>query len=233
MKKDDKNYVKKRRLVSILSLLAFAGVIIALTLLFTRVFAPYLRSAEEFRAYLRAFGWKGRIILFLLQCVQVIIALIPGEVIELGAGYAYGALEGGLICLAGVAVSSSVIFLLTKKAGVSLVEAFIPREKIDSLRFINSEKKLKRTIFLLFLIPGTPKDLLTYFAGLTKIRLSEFLIITLIARIPSVVSSTVSGHLLGKENYLTAAIVYAVTIVISALGYYIYNRIVAKKKPVS
>lgn len=227
---NEKNYLRKRRIFGIASLLVFLIILVLLTLLFTRYFAPYLRSSEEFRVFLEAFGWKGRFILLGLQFLQVIIAFIPGEVVELGAGYAYGAVEGTLICLAGVAASSSLIFLLTKKVGIGLVEMFISREKISELRFINSEYKLKRLVFLLFFIPGTPKDVLTYFVGLTELRLSQFLSLTLIARIPSVVSSTICGQMLGSRDYLTAAIVYAVTGAVSILGYCLYNRFIKKRK---
>ena len=223
--RDEEHYRKKRRIFSLVSLILFAVVMVLLTLLFVCVLAPYLHSTEELRAFLKQYGFRGRFILLGLQCLQVIVAFIPGEIVELGAGYAYGALEGTLLCLAGVAISSSAIFLLTKKLGVKLVEMFIPREKIDRLRFINSEKKLRRTIFLLFFIPGTPKDVLTYFVGLTKITLSEFLAITLVARIPSVVSSTICGHMVGKEDYKTALIVYAITAVVSGLGYLLYNKL--------
>lgn len=227
---NDANYQRKRKVVGIASLLVFLIILILLTLLFTRCFAPYLRSSEEFRAFLETFGWKGRFILLGLQFLQVIIAFIPGEVVELGAGYAYGAIEGTLLCMAGVAASSSLIFLLTKKVGISLVEMFISREKINELRFINSEYKLKRLVFLLFFIPGTPKDVLTYFVGLTNLRLSQFLSLTLIARIPSVVSSTICGQMLGSRDYITAAIVYAITGGVSILGYCLYNRFVKKRK---
>lgn len=226
----DKQYKKRRKRFAVISIAGFLLVILLLTYLFIRVFSPYMHSAEEFQAFLESYGWRGRWILFGLQCAQVVIALIPGEVIELGAGFAYGAIEGTLVCVAGIAVSSSFIFFLTRKFGAPLVELFISREKIDTLRFINSEKKLKRLIFLLFFIPGTPKDVLTYFAGLTKIRLSEFLIITLVARIPSLLSSTLCGGFLGNKNYLSAAIIYAITAVISIGGYLLYNRIVAKKQ---
>lgn len=223
-------YTKKRKLFSLISLILFVIVILLLTLLFTKVLAPYMSSSEELHTFLDSFGWKGYFILFGLQCLQIIVAFIPGEIIELGAGYAYGAIGGMLICLLGVAVSSSAIFLLTKKIGTPLVETFISREKIHELRFINSEKKLKRTIFLLFLIPGTPKDVLTYFAGLTDIRLSEFLGLTLIARIPSVISSTVCGQFLGKEDYRTAIIVYAITGVVSVGGYFLYNKVLQRHR---
>ncbi len=227
---NDVQYQKRRKLIGGISILVFILVIVLLTYLFSKVFAPYMQSTEEFQAFLDAYGWRGRLILLGIQCVQVVVALIPGEVVELGAGYAYGAIEGTLICLVGVALSSSLIFLLTKKIGTPLVELFISREKINDLRFINSEKKLKRLLFLLFFIPGTPKDILTYFAGLTDIRLSSFLGITLVARIPSLVSSTLCGRLLGKEDYLNAAIVYAITGIISLTGYLLYNKIVQRNQ---
>ena len=168
--------------------------------------------------------WQGR------DRWDLFMALIPGEVIELGAGYAYGAVEGLLICLAGVAVSSAAIFLLVKKLGTPMVELFISREKIQQFKFINSEKKLKRLVFLLFLIPGTPKDALTYFVGLTEMKLSTFLGLSLLARIPSVVSSTISGQLLGDKDFLTAGIVYAITGVISIAGYLIYSYVMKKRE---
>ncbi len=232
MKKHDENksYLRRRRLVSVGSLLLFSVVLVLLTLLVVKVLSPFMTSTEEFRAFLDTFGWPGRFILFGLQVLQVIVAFIPGEIIELGAGYAYGAFEGTLICLAGVALSSALVFLLTKKVGVRLAEAFISQDKIRELRFINSEKKLKRLVFLLFFIPGTPKDVLTYFVGLTDMNLSQFLTITLTARIPSVLSSTLCGQMLGVQDYKTAIIVYAITGVCSAVGYWLYNKILKKRR---
>lgn len=227
---DEARYLRRRKWFSAVSLLLFAVVLVLLTLWFTRVLAPYLGSTEELRAFLDGYGWTGRFILFGLQCIQVVIALIPGEVVELGAGYAYGAIEGTLVCLAGVALSSSLIFMLVKKIGMPMVEMFIPREKINQLRFINNTRKLKRLVFLLFFIPGTPKDILTYFVGLTELTISQFLAITLVARIPSVVSSTICGQMLGDKHFWTAGIVYAITAVISGLGYLIYRAITNRKK---
>lgn len=230
MKGTDLQYQRRRKWFGAVSLLIFAVVLLLLTLFFSHILAPYLRSTEELRSFLDGYGWKGYLILMGLQCLQVIIALIPGEVVELGAGYAYGAVRGTLICLTGVAISSTLIFLLVKKVGISLVEMFMPREKIQQLRFINNEQKLKRVVFLLFFIPGTPKDILTYFVGLTNMKLSEFLLITMIARIPSILSSTISGQMLGDEHFVTAGIVYAITGAISILGYVLYNHIILLKQ---
>ena len=156
-------------------------------------FIRQISSPEEFRSYIESLGWKGRFVFLGLQCLQIVVAFIPGEIIEVGAGYAFGPLEGTFLCMAGAALASSFVFALTKKWGAKLVEMFVSREKINELRLINSERKLNRVIFILFFVPGTPKDLFTYFAGLTRIKLHEFLVISILARIPSVVSSTIGG----------------------------------------
>lgn len=223
------HYSWGRKVLALLSIFAFVGILIFLTVFFTRVLSPYLHTAESLRTFLDSYGWKGRFLLFGLQCLQIVVALLPGEVIELGAGYAYGAVEGALICLSGVALSSSLIFLFVKKMGAPLVEVFISREKLQQLRFINNESKLKRLVFLLFFIPGTPKDALTYFVGLTSLRLPQFLALSLIARIPSVISSTVCGQMLGDRNYITAAIVFVITAGLSFLGYKLYSHLIRNK----
>jgi len=161
--------------------------------------------------------------------LQVFIALIPGELLESAAGFIFGPLVGTALCYLGIALASTLVFLLTRRFGVRLVEVFVSREKINQLRFLNTAKKRDLLIFLVFFIPGTPKDLLTYFVGLTEIKLGSFLAISLAARIPSVITSTFGGHLLGEGNYTRAIVVYALTAAISLLGMVGYNRWVKDK----
>lgn len=186
-------------------------------------------SQESFRDYIRSFGAWGWLVMLGLQFLQVFIALIPGEFVETAAGFAFGPVFGTLICYIGVAAASSVVFLLVRRFGIKLVEVFVSREKINELKFINTEKKRNYLIFFLFFIPGTPKDLLTYFVGLTDIKLGTFLAISLIARIPSVVSSTFGGHLLGVGEYWDAVILYGVTGVVSLIGLMVYNKFINRK----
>lgn len=233
MEKKDQNadcYRTRRRWFCGISFGLFLLLSLLLTVFFVRILSPYLKSTELLRAFLDSYGWKGRFLLLGIQCLQVVVALIPGEVIELGAGYAYGAVEGTLLCLLGVTLSSAAVFLLTKKLGVPMVETFISREKLHQFRFFNSEEKRKRILFVLFFIPGTPKDALTYLAGLTTIQLPQFLFITLLARIPSILSSTISGQMLGDKDYRTAIIVYAITAIISITGYLFYQKLTKQVK---
>ena len=218
---DDRHYDRKRKLLAGIS----AAVVVILALLATWFIWCWLTSfsREGLRDYIRSFGAAGWLVFLALQILQVFIALIPGELLESAAGFVFGSVFGTLLCYAGIAIASSLVFVLTRKFGVKLVQVFVSREKINQLRFLNTEKKRDVLIFIAFFIPGTPKDLLTYFAGLTEIKLSTFLVITLVARLPSVVTSTFGGHLLGEGEYVLAVIVYAATAVISLLGMLGYN----------
>ncbi len=227
---NDKKLLKKKRIIAVVSLIIVLALAGLLTYFFGIKFGRVATNGVEFDEYIKNFGYFGWLVAVGIQILQVVIALIPGEVVEIGMGYAYGWLWGTLLCMLGVAIGSSGIFLLVKKYGIRFVELFVDSDKINQLKFINSEKKLKRTTFILFFIPGTPKDLLTYFIGLTRINLGEFLGITLIARIPSVVSSTIGGNFMGRQQYLEAIILFVVTAIVSLIGIGVYNKIVEKKK---
>ena len=221
-------YERKRKWLAGISIAVVALLVVLLTLFIWNWLRSF--SQDDFRDYIQSFGPLGWLVLLGLQFLQVFIALIPGELLETAAGYAFGPWVGTAICYVGVGLASSLIFALTRRYGVKLVEIFVARERINELRFLNTERKRNNLIFLLYFIPGTPKDLLTYFVGLTDIKLSQFLILSMIARIPSVISSTFGGHLLGEERYTGAIILYGVTGVVSAIGLLGYNTYLKKKQ---
>lgn len=225
---DDTHYKHRRKRLAGIS----TAVLVILALLITWFLWRWLASfsQEGLRDYIRSFGAAGWLVFLVLQILQVFIALIPGELLESVAGFAFGPVLGTLLCYAGVAIASSLVFILTRRFGVKLVEVFTSREKINQLRFLNTEKKRNFLIFLAFFIPGTPKDLFTYFVGLTEIKLGTFLAISLVARIPSVITSTFGGHLLGEGEYTIAVIIYAVTAFISLLGMLGYNAWVKRRE---
>ena len=219
-------YSRRKKWLSGISL----AVVVVLAVLLTLFIAGWLRSFSdsEFRDYIQSFGATGWLVFLGLQFLQVFIALIPGELLETAAGFAFGPWFGTLLCYLGVGLASALVFALTRRFGVKLVEVFITREKINELRFLNTEKKRNGLIFLVYFIPGTPKDLLTYFAGLTDIKFSTFLVISMVARTPSVLSSTFGGHLLGGGNYTGAIWLYSITGAISIIGLMLYNAYVRR-----
>ena len=124
---------------------------------------PLVRFASEperFRAWVDAKGVSARLYYMGMVIVQVIIALIPGEPFEIAAGYAFGAVEGTVLCLIASAIGSMLVFGLVRRYGIRLVEVFFPREQLRSLRFLRASPKRDYLYLLLFMIPGTPKELL-------------------------------------------------------------------------
>ncbi len=226
---EDAAYQRRRRIISVISFCILALLFIVLTITVGKPLMKFVSDPEQFQAWVDTNGIWGRLAMIGLIVLQVVVAVIPGEVFEIGAGYAFGAWEGMFLCLIGAAIGSAIIYGFTKVFGIKMVEAFISREKIQSLKFIRNAKKLDLLIFILFFIPGTPKDLITYFIGLTPMRLRTFLIISSIARIPSVISSTLGGAALGMQNYQFAIIVFVITAVLSAIGLWVYH-IISKRK---
>lgn len=221
---------KKKKILAVVSAVIAVAAISALGLWLWKGIKTNFSSPEEFKVYIDSLGPEKYLIALGIQFLQVVIAFIPGEIVEIGMGAAFGWFAGTLLCLGGVTLASSLIFLLTKTVGRKFVELFVDPGKIDELRFLNSEKKLKRTVFLLYFIPGTPKDLITYFIGLTRMKLHEFFVITTVARIPSVVSSTIGGHSLMERDFLAAILIFIATSAVSLLGIYVYNRILRFKR---
>lgn len=221
---------KHRKIVWIIAILIF---IAFMGLIAVFVGGPIIRFAEDpeqFRAWVDASGIWGRVAFVGMVVLQVLVAFIPGEPIELAAGYAFGFWEGSLLSLAGFLIGSWIVFALVRRFGVKLVEVFFDKKKLDEIKFLQNPKKTKVISFILMVIPGTPKDMLSYFAGLTKLTTLEWLTIVAIGRIPSLVTSTLTGAAAGEKNYLLTGITLAVTLAISAAGIVYYRHICKQEK---
>ena len=219
---------KKIYLFAIIVALIF---IAAVGYLVGKPMVEFVREPERFRAWVDSSGFVSRVIFVGMVVFQLIIALIPGEPLEMGAGYAFGAVEGTILCIIGCVIGSALVFLFVRRFGVKLVEVFFPREKIRSLRFLQDSRRLDLLTFIVFFIPGTPKDLLSYFIGLTDMKLGTWLLITAVARIPSIVTSTVTGDALGLKDYQFALIAFGVTLALSLAGILVYRRLSARRHP--
>jgi len=216
---------RQRKIVTAACLIVFLLFLVVLCLAVGRPLIRFVSEPELFRAWVEEHGFLGQIAFVGMMALQVFVAFIPGEPLEIGAGYAFGAIEGTILCLIGTLVGSACVFLFVKKFGTKAVSVFYSAEKIRSLRWIRNVKRLKTVLFLVFILPGTPKDIFTYMAGLTTLTLPQFLVISMIARVPSIVTSTVGGNALGKGNLVFALIVFAATLAASGLGLLIYKKI--------
>ena len=185
----------------------------------------FVSEPEKFRLWVDGHGLWGRVLYVGMCFLQVVVAIIPGEPLEIAGGYAFGAVWGTVLCLIGLFLGSVVIFALVRRFGQSVVEVFFPPEKLHSLRFLQSSPKRNLLFWIVFTVPGTPKDLLCYFAGLTDLPWGTWLLMCSLGRLPSVVSSTIGGDALGLRNYQFAVLAFAVTMLISLGGIAIYRML--------
>lgn len=223
-----------QRQQKLLAALAIVILILLAAAICVFVGAPLLRFAaqpEKFRSWVDSHGFGGRLAFIGMVVLQIIVAIIPGEPFEIAAGYAFGALEGTVLCMLAGALGSVAVFFLVRRFGVRLAEVFFPREKLRSLRFLRTSPARNLLFLLIFMIPGTPKDLLCYFAGLTDLPFGVWLLICSFGRFPSIITSTVGGSALGTKQYVFAVVVFAVTLLISGAGLLIYGRICKRHAP--
>ena len=232
MAKTERLTTRQKRILAGLGLFLFAALTLVVFYFAGRPMIRFVRQPDRFRAWVDSRGAAAPILFIGMVVLQVIVAIIPGEPLEIAAGYAFGAAEGTLLCVCGTFLGGMLVFQLVRRYGTRAIEVFFPLEKLRSLRFLGkNEKRLHITVFILFFLPGTPKDLLCYYVGLTKLPLKSWAVISLVARLPSIVTSTVGGNALGTRQYIFAAIVFAATLLISALGIWIYRRLGSDRQP--
>ena len=224
--------MQKKKILKIVCVLALVTVACVLVVLIMP-YAIRLKNPEDreaFGEFIRSFGVIGVCIMFGVQVLQVILAIIPGEPIEILAGLLYGTWGGLALCLVGIFVASAAIFFTVRLLGRGFIEKMINSEKYSKLKFLTEPTKRDTFMFILYVIPGTPKDMLTYFAPCTGINPLRFLVICTVSRIPSVISSTYVGASITDGNLLLSVLVFVGTAILGIVGIYINNKLMEKKR---
>ncbi len=225
-----KAFFNGRNIYCIISVAVFAALIVAGSLILGPKITEISRDPEVLRETLGSNGIKSYFWFLGVQFLQTVFALIPGEFVEIAAGYLFGSVLGLILCLIGVAAATALIFALTRLLGRKFTEIMIDSKNLKRLKFLQDEKKLEIMFALLFFIPGTPKDLITYFAGITRIKFGTFMTISVFCRIPSIVTSTMAGSALGQENYLLSVVIFAITGFIAIFGITLYHKLSKKSE---
>ena len=234
---DEKNGGKiysRRRAGVILSVISTLMCVLSVVgiIILNKLSAEY-ENGNILREYIDSHPLVSAAVMVAVCAVQVVIAFIPGEVVEVAAGYAFGAWWGAVLCTLGITLGSVFSIYATRRYGRRLVEAFYPAEKLDSLPILGEEKKRSALVAVLFLIPGTPKDLITYIIGLTDMSIPAYILITALCRFPSIIMSTLGGDAMGERKWVSAIWLFIITGVISGTGYLIYlfiRRRIPKEK---
>ena len=215
--------VKQKKWFRLILLIAALVFVSLLCYFIGRPLVRFVSEPEQFRLWVKSKGLLGILAFMGMNILQVFLAVIPGGPFEVGAGYAFGVFWGTVFCDFAMTLAGVLIFLFVRRFGMRFVELFVSKEKIESVHILKSSRRSESIILLLFLIPGTPKDLFSYLIGLTDIKLSHWIFISAVGRIPAIFLSVLSGSALGKSEYSTAVIVLIVLIILYIIGLIVYR----------
>ena len=164
-------------------------------------------------------------IYILAQIIQIVICIIPGQWLQMGAGLAWGVMLGLLFSLIGAFFGSLITYYIAKWLGKNAVHFFFGEEKVaEYVEKLNS-KRAFFIVFLIFLIPGVPKDLCNYAAGISSMRLRPFMLASMIGRTPGMLGSIIIGKRIAAADYTMAIIIAVVAVIIAVLGVIFHKRI--------
>lgn len=222
--------INKAKIIKLIALI----LIIAILLIATIYMIPIMKEIKtpegqaQFKEKITNSGITGVLILFGLELAQVVLAILPGEPIEILAGICFGPIWGTIFLMISVFIVTCIIYFFVKKFGRDFIYEFFPKEKVDKLensKLLKDEKKIELVMMILFLIPGTPKDLLVYIGALLPMKSSRFIAISTLLRFPSIISSTLLGDNILDGKWKVGILAYAITFLITCIVIFIVNKL--------
>lgn len=221
-------------MANIFKLVGLAAFLIVMAIAIILIW-PYIKEIfepnglERVLEDVRNAGLAGVFILLALQFLQIVVAFIPGEAVQMAAGILYGPWFGAIVILIGCIISSAFVYVIVKKLGAPFMQAMVPDKYAERITSFEHSSKFDAIVFILFLIPGLPKDVFTYIIPLTEMRLGKFLLLSNVARIPGIVVSTYAADGIVDGRLAESIIIFVVMALIAIVCLFAYNKIMSKR----
>jgi uncharacterized membrane protein YdjX (TVP38/TMEM64 family) len=188
--------------------------------LWSKLIACYdlLIDRERIQGLVQAGGWAGPLILIALHVIQVLLAPIPGDAFSILGGYVFGTINGFLLSTLGMTIGSIINFYFGRLLGDRVVRRLVSENtysKYDTL----VQKNRMLFIFLLFLIPGSPKDMLCMLLGLTSIPVRVFIVLSMVARMPTTAAFSIQGAAFYNKDYVILVTMVVACLLFAMLAY--------------
>src|SRR5271157_1558414 len=225
MKKFDRSFW-----VNVLFLVLIIGILIFVSIEYAPEITRFVSHPKKFREFILSYGQMSALVFIFFQVLQVVIAIIPGEVVQIVGGYIFGTFWGTVFSFIGITAGYIIVFLMVRFFGFRLVKQMVSEDALQKFYNLINSPGSDITVFMLFLIPGVPKDILVYVAGLTPIKPLTFFIIISIARLPAMIGASYIGSNIQKENYIIAIIVFVISCILFIVGFMFKNRIMITLK---
>lgn len=214
--------------VNIASIVVFIAFLVYLAIRYGPVITELAEDPGRLSRELNSLGWKGVLVFLGLQTLQVVIAVIPGGVVQVAGGYIYGTWLGLLYSVIGIFLGSVIVFYAARLLGYPLVRMLVSPDNLKKFGFMINSSKSEIAMFILFLIPGMPKDVLTYMAGITPVKPLRFFTVSIAGRLPALLGSSVLGYSTQAGNYVAVILLSVASIVFFLVGLFFKDKIIAK-----
>lgn len=195
-------------------------VMLGIALYFAWPFLSSLGNPDKIRNMIDKAGPWGPLVFILIQILQVLIAPIPGQVAGLVGGYLFGPLWGLVYTMIGATIGFTLIFALTRKFGRPFVGYFVDKKTLDKFDHLIEGKKGKLVIFLIYLLPAFPDDLISFVAGLSAIPIRSLVIISVLGRLPGYAILTFTGHGLTLKNLNPVIVTISILLILLATAWW-------------
>lgn len=216
--------MRKEVLKKIGILAAVAAVLIILYFCSGKLIAM-IKDVDSLKKWLNGFGIFNYLVFVLLVSMQVIVAIIPGGLYQVAGGYIYGTILGSALCVIGCSIGSMIVFLLVRRYGIRFIRLFISEDSLNKTKFITESPKCRLLLTICFIIPGTPKDVISYIAGLTNITFFQWLFICSLGRLPGIFLSVFAGNAFSSNHYGRAILAFCLLAVICFFGALAYKKL--------
>lgn len=227
-----KEFIKKQK-IKLLLILVIIAAIVLMVQYYSKIVLVF-KDIETIKGIILGYGNYSFIIYIALQIVQIVIFFIPGDIMQISAGFIFGPITGFLLSFLGICLGTSIVFFISRKLGKPFVNKIVSEKdtwiihKLEKFKeHPMKDKKLKKIVFFTYLIPGIPKDILGYICGVSEIKYKDFIIYSSIARIPALFVSSFFGYKLSFDNWKLLAIIAIIS------GIVIVISIIAGKKIIS
>lgn len=219
--KRKKSRARIKMIITLIKLALLILVIVGLPLyiiLYHSEFISQFKSLEAVNAYLEKYKTASVLVYIGIQIMQIIICVIPGQAMQFAAGYVYTFWFGYLYSIIGTAIGTIITFYLSRFLGKDAIHLIFDERKVAKFIEKLNSKRAFILVFVIFLIPGLPKDLFTYAAGVSEMKLKAFLIISLVGRTPAMMSSIMIGSMFNKGSYIGIGVLAVVMTILFIWG---------------
>lgn len=204
----------------IFNIIICALVIIAFVL-FYRVFGgkfEIFKNLDEMRNLILSYGNYSVLAFIVFQMIQVIVFFIPGEVMQIAGGYIFGPVVGSIVSIIGIMLGSAVGFYAAKIIGKKRINNLIEKKNLTKIKKVLDAGSNNLFIFIIYFIPGIPKDLLVYISGISNVKIEDFILYSFMGRLPWVIASAIFGSGINDRNYLIMIVIGIIAVTLFLVG---------------